>query len=261
VKLRIRQSFLTCAFLNLMVPGMGHAFLREYLFGLFIFLIMLIAVALFLVSFLVHLPTIAYILLFGLPVLFFLFTFVDLYRTLQRRRSQIKPGNSRLILFVAIAIAFQLAAPASPLHFILRNRPEVFRATDNNLSPLFSNGDLLKANPLAYAVDLFFFDKPVFHSLPDRFDVIRFSENDGPPKLGLVIGLPGENVEVLEGVVAVDGFPQPEPINAGIILSGDCPLTSVERSSILVTTVYLGRIERVVQIPLAGIRGKVDHLL
>jgi len=57
------------------LPGLAHALYREYLFGLFIFLIMQLGVALMVVSYLVDMPTLAKWLLLGLP---FVFTFSHL---------------------------------------------------------------------------------------------------------------------------------------------------------------------------------------
>ena len=259
--MRFRQSNVAAALLNLLLPGLGHAYWREYLFGLFVFLIMLIAVALFLVSFLVHLPRAAELILFGLPVVFYLFTFVDLFKTVQRRRVGFTPGGSRCLIFFAVGLAFQLAVPAAPFHFMLKNRPKVFRIADNNLSPLYRRGDIVKASSLTYAVDLFFFERPVFHSFPERFDVIRFVEGASDPRIGVVIGLPGERVEVLEGVVAVNGVPYPEPRGSSLILTGDWPLTSVGPSSILVATMYLSSVRSVVEVPLPNVQGKVDPIL
>ena len=81
---RFKDSISFAALLNLLLPGLGHSYWRDYTFGLFIFLILLVAATLFFVSFLVTLPVLVKIILFGLPTLFYIFSFLDLARTLRR---------------------------------------------------------------------------------------------------------------------------------------------------------------------------------
>jgi len=61
--------------LHLLLPGLGHVLAKEYVFGLFVFLVTLLAVVLFFVSFLVAMPPLAEFVLLGLPVIFYVFTF------------------------------------------------------------------------------------------------------------------------------------------------------------------------------------------
>ena len=67
----IRESVTFSSLLHLLLPGLGHVFWREYAFGLFVFLVMLIAAVLFFVSFLVTIPVLVKVLLLGLPLVFF----------------------------------------------------------------------------------------------------------------------------------------------------------------------------------------------
>jgi hypothetical protein len=261
MKLPFRQSISFGILLSLLLPGLGHAFWKEYLFGIFVLLVMLMGAALFFVSFLINLPTTAYIVMFGIPMVFYTFTFVDLSRTIRRKRAHLNLAARRSLIFLIAAVVSQVAVPASPFHFALRNTPSLHRMPDNHLSPALRKGDLIRSCYLAYTVDLFFLQRPLYHTLPERFDIVSFPDSDGHPRFGVVIGLPNEEVEVVGGAVIADGLPQMEPQDAGLILRGDCPLTSVGRYSILVSTVYFGKIDDVVEVPLARDIGKVDRLL
>lgn len=66
---------------NAIIPGAGHIYWRETLFGMFVFLVMLIAAVLFFFSFLIDLSFMVRLVLFGLPAVFFLFSMVDLGRS------------------------------------------------------------------------------------------------------------------------------------------------------------------------------------
>ena len=261
MKQHFRQSIPAALLLNLLVPGLGHIVWREYLFGLFIFLIMLIAAALFFVSFLINLPGIAYWILMLLPAIFYIFTFVDLSRTVQRKRTAISVSPSRFWIILCLGFAYQLAAPSALGNFAIRNHPAVFRIPDYNLKPGFQKGEIVKASRLAYSVDLFFLNQPLYYRLPERFTVVRYPDHSGGYKLGVVIGLPNEEVQVVEGVVIVDGYPQVVPAADDILLTGDLPLTAVGRYSILVATIRMNRIEKATEIPLTRPVGKVEPLL
>jgi len=247
--------------LHLLLPGLGHLLWREYLFGVFIFLVTLLASVLFIVSFLVHLPSVAGLVLFGLPLLFYAFSFLDLVRTVKARRQKNAPGYKVTIIFLLVGVAYQLLSPIAPLNFALRNLPEVFVQGDNRLSPLYSEGDLLKASRLSYIVDVFVVNRPILHTLPQRYDVVRFVDGSGRCINGIVVGLPGERIEIAGGVVVVNGLPDVGEAPGGIILTGECPLTFVGGYSILVVRLNLGRIDEVHEVPLTALIGKVGRFL
>jgi hypothetical protein len=75
--------------LNLLLPGLGHFYWREYAFGLFVFLVMLLASVLYVASFFVPMPGAVTWLVLGLPIMFYGFTFVDLARTARLKRVSI----------------------------------------------------------------------------------------------------------------------------------------------------------------------------
>ena len=261
VKLQFRKSIPFGSLLNLFLPGLGHIYWKDYMFGIFVFLVMLIAAALFFVSFLVKLPDAIYWILLGLPFVFFLFTFFDLAKVIRKKRGAFTISTTRWSIFLAIGLAYQLFAPISPLNFAIRNRPSVYKVANNQLYPLYKNGQYVRASSMAYSADLFFLKRPLYYRLPERFDVVSFTDTTGTSRFGVVIGLPGEEIEVAEGVVVANGYPQVEPSNAVILTGGDLPLTSVERFSILVATLYFGKVDRAYDVSLNGDIGKVKPLL
>lgn len=246
--------------LNLLCPGLGHVYWRECIFGVFIFLITLLAVVLFFLAVLVTLPPVAKLVLFGLPVIFYLFTFLDLGKAVMIKRGTKSRDRFIAAAVLVLAVMYQVLAPTAPTNFFLRNRPEVFRASDNSLSPFLGRGDLAAANSLAYKTKLFFLDRPVWHQLPQRGDVVRFVDFDLNPRTGLMLGLPGEQVEVVNGLLVVDGYPFSASLPDDRLLQGDMSLTSVEPSSILVAELKLGVVDKTYQVPIDGITGRVYRL-
>lgn len=231
------------------------------MFGIFVFLVMLIAAALFFVSFLVTLPAAIYWLLFGLPAVFFVFTFFDLAKTIRKRRGSLTPSTARWSIFLAVGLAYQLFAPIAAVNFAFRNRPSVFKVVNNQLYPVYKNGQYVRSSHLAYSADLFFLKGRLYYHLPERFDIVSFRDTTGASRFGVVIGLPGEDIQVSQGVVIANGYPQVEPSANELLTGGDLPLTSVERSSILVATLYFGKIDKAHDVVLNGDIGKVEPLL
>jgi hypothetical protein len=261
VKLQFRKSIPFGALLNLLLPGLGHVYWKDYMFGIFVFLVMLIAAALFFVSFLVTLPGVIYWLLFGLPVVFFVFTFFDLAKTIRKRRGSLFPSTARWSIFLAVGVAYQLFAPIAAVNFGIRNRPSIYKVANNQLYPVFKNGQYVRASHLAYSADLFFLKGRLYYRLPERFDIVSFKDTTGVSRFGVVVGLPGEEVEVAQGVVIANGYPQVEPSTNELLTGGDLALTSVERSSILVVTLYFGKVDRAYDVALKANIGKVEPLL
>ena len=261
VKLQFRKSIPFGILLNIFLPGLGYVYWKDYMFGIFVFLVMLIAAALFFVSFLVKLPTAVYWILLGLPFVFFVFTFFDIAKVIRKRRGGFTISTTRWSVFLMVGLAYQLFAPIAPVNFGIRNRPSIYKVANNQLYPLYKNGQYVRSSHLAYSADLFFLKQPLYYRLPERFDVVSFTDTTGMSRFGVVIGLPGEEVQVAEGVVVVNGYPQVEPPGSGILVGGDLPLTSVERYSILVATLYFGKVDKAYDVSLDGDIGKVGPLL
>jgi len=257
---KFRASITFGMILHLLFPGLGYIYWKEYTFGVFVFLIMLIASVLFFVSFLVNIPGTVIWLLLGLPTVFFLFSFFDLTRSIKGRQGKVNRSRGTSAVFFLLAIAFQFFAPNAPGNFMIRNAPEIFIMGNDRLEPTYRKGDVLITNPLAYAVDLFFLDRPVLRSLPDYFEAVRFDDASGRRITGIVVGLPGEFVEIQQGQLIVNSRPE-FPRNPGsIAFGGDWPLTVTPENSILAATLNLGRVDAVHQVSLVSLTGKVNRL-
>jgi len=256
-----RDSLIRGWFLNLLMPGLGHAFARQYSFGLFIYLVTLIGVVLFAASFFIDLSGLVLLLLFGLPVVFYLFTFVDLTRTVRAHRSTIRRGRRAWWWFLTAGMLYQIFAPTAAINLAWRNRPEVFYLETARLSPRYSAGTWLKASPLVYRLEIAGVSRSILHHLPERYDIVRFQTLNGDRAVGVVLGLPGEQVELISGVLVVNGLTDYNAAPLGAALAGDCRLTGVGEFSILVAIFNIGRVEQVVEVPLERVTGKISELL
>lgn len=127
------------------------------------------------------------------------------------------------------------------------------------MAPIFSKGDLLKTNPLSFTASIFFLDKPLLHSLPDRYDVVRFRLNDRN-KSGIVLGLPTEEIELIDGILVVDGLADFDGPGGGWLPGGDWPLTQAGSYSILLATLNFGNIDKVIEVPLDHVTGRVSKV-
>jgi len=207
--------------LNLILPGAGHVYRREYLFGLFVFLILLVAATLFLFSFLVALPESIKPVLFGLPTIFYVFSFVDLWRTVKREKCPRPRSLAAAWLFLFVAVTANLLTPLSPVNFLLRNAPEVMVVKEIELTP-------------------------VLKSAIERF--------------GLVVGLPGEEVALFNDSLFVDGYPAIDPSDPFTRLAGRVPLTLAAPDGILAVTLNNGVVDRVHRVPVRDIIGRGHRL-
>ncbi|HUV31561.1 MAG TPA: S26 family signal peptidase [Acidobacteriota bacterium] len=255
-----RESFAFSAILHLLFPGLGYLFWKEYAFGIFVFLIMLLASVLFFVSFLVSVPWHLKLVLMSLPLVFYLFSFFDLAKAVGMRRAKLRRSGRAAMVFLLLALVYQFLAPSAPGNFVIRNLPDVYVMNHNRLGPLFRRGEVLTANRLAYSANLVFFNYPVYHSLPAYFDVVRFADRDDRKYTGLVVGLPGDRIEMSGGTLIVNGRPEYHQFGNAFGLAGDWPLTAAQDNSILVATVNLGTIDSVHQVSLLALIGKVDRL-
>ncbi len=255
-----RNSFSFACLLNLLAPGCGHAFWREYAFGAFVFLVMILSALLAIVSVLLTLSVWVRIAMFALPVLFYVFTFVDLRRVVRGRKSPSR-GHRATMIFVAATIAWQLFSPIAPINFGGRNFPGIFRQSDNSLSPLYHQGDILLSNSLAYRASFFFVSQPQYFALPRTGELVRFVDSSGNQQVGIVAGLPGELIEIDDGklFVGADWYDLSEFV--GFALAGQVELTSVDSGSILVVRIRLGAVDSAEQVSIGSILGRVHKLL
>jgi len=258
--MRIEKSKFIAILLNLLMPGLGHVYWKEYLFGIFVFLIVLIGIILFFVSFFIELSTTIILGLLTLPVIFYFFTFVDLLKTIKQKSKSINPSKKTMLIFLFVGFVFQIAAPITPSNFLIRNFPEYFIVQQNNLSPLYHQGEILKADRMSYIVDIFFLEKPLLKDLPARYEVLRFVDDNGNKQVGLVLGLPTEEIEMAQGVLVVNGNPDINLPPGNLVFMGDIELTLINEYSILVATLNLGTIDKIYEIPFMNIVGKVEKV-
>jgi hypothetical protein len=255
-----RNSFAFAFLLNLLIPGLGHGFWREYAFAVFVLLVMMLSAILALVSFLLSLSLPVKALMYGLPMLYYAFTFVDLRRVVLKNRSAHR--SYRLSAsFLVVGIVWQTLSPLAPVNFFVRNAPEVFRLSDNSLSPRLRQGDWLCSNSLAYRANLFFVSRPQLYALPQRGELVRFADSTDARHVGLVLGLPGEQIEIAGRTLTANGVMFDLPEIYGASLSGNVTLTPVESASIMVVTVRIGMVDGIHQVPVTDILGKVHKLL
>ncbi len=257
---RVKDSYSFAFLLNVLLPGAGHLYWREYTFGLFVFLIALLAMTLFLASFIIPTTGVVIAMLFGLPMLFFLFTFVDLGKSITKRNRISQRTTKTMILYLVGAIAFQFFSPIAPVNFVLRNPPEVFTVDGNFLSPAFNDGDLVLANPLAWRADLVFVDGHYWFEIPRRGEIVRFRNGRPSSGTGVILGMFGEEVQIVDGVLVVDGIPQEADLPGQRLLQGDMALTLTNPTSILIATLNLGVVDRTYQVPADSLIGRVYKL-
>ena len=246
--------------LNLLLPGAGHLYWREYLFGTFVFLVMVIASVLFFFSFLVNLPLVLKATLFGLPTLFYAFTFVDLGKVICLKRTR-KAHSVRLawiVILAALALSFIL--PLSPLNFALRNRPQIARVEAGQLGTLTGGSSLCLVDRSAYRVNLFFLDEPYPRRLPERWDLVLFHEPGGLARTGLVLALGGEEATFFNDSLFVDGFPMASHESLSLEHGGQVPLLRVDSDRLLVATLKQGAIDEALQVWPRDVIGKVHRL-
>lgn len=247
--------------LNLLLPGLGHVYVREYLFGLFIFLVMLMAAVVAYVTFLIPMSKWAVLFLLGLPLLFYVFTFVDLQKTFNKKAERVNRSNRFILLIAMLALTYQFLSPTALVCFGRHNGPEIFRQDSSHLEPLYGQGEMLVSNRLSYQVDLILFDSPALHRLPERFDVVRYLDSSGERKCGVVLGYAGEEIEVIDATLLIDNIPVWEASPLGAPLAGQWLPTSADAGQLLVADFRNGRIVKTTAVNLDDLHGKVSRIL
>ncbi len=247
--------------LQILMPGLGHAYWKEYAFGLFVFLVMLLTSAIFFVSLLIPLSSLAKFALLGLPLVFYLFAFFDLAKSVRMRRSSIKHTTRIAIICLVVGLVYQIASPSAPGNFIIRNHPSVSRVGGSQLAPFLRSEEWFWVNRAAYAADVFFLNRPLLHKLPEFTDLIAYHETDGVTRYGMVMGGLSESIEVSAGILYLNGSPINDLLPKGLLLAQDWPLTTSDETSILVATLSAGAIAAFQSVSLADIDGQVHRLM
>ena len=246
--------------MHVILPGAGHLYWREYLFGTFVLLVMIIASVLFFFSFLVELPSAIKVVLFGLPLVFYVFTFIDLWRVVLRNDRKRVHSSTTARVFLITSLAACFLVPLSPVNFVILNRPQIVKVEGGQLGRAPEERALCLVDRSAYRVNLFFLDEALTRRSPDRWDWVRFHDQTRTMQTGLVLGYSSEEVTAFSDSLFVDGFPvdRPESLSLG---SGDqVPLTHVDPGCILVATLNQGGIDKTYQISPRDVIGKVHRL-
>ena len=246
--------------LNFILPGAGHVYWREYLFGTFVFMVMAIASVLFFFSFLVELPIGVRVVLFGLPTIFYCFSYIDLWRAILRSGKNKARSAYGAWVFLLVVLVLNLALPLSPTNLVLRNLPQMFSVETGQLDSMPKGRVFCVVDRSAYRVNLFFLSEPYPRRTPARWDLVRFNDQNQTAQFGRVLGRSGEEVAFFNDSLFVDGYSVLGPETFSTESGGQVPLTRVDPDAILVATLNKGVIERTFQISPRDVIGKVHRL-
>ena len=83
--------------------------------------------------------------------------------------------------------------------FLVYGFGEQVLISGNSMQPQLSAQDVVLMNRIIYVT-----------GTPDRFDVVVFEREDGKKNVKRIIGLPGETVQVADGIVYINGEPLDE---------------------------------------------------
>lgn len=244
--------------LNLLLPGAGHVYFKEYVFGTFVLLISLLAAGLIYLTLLIELNFWAKLILFGLPLVFYFFTFFDLINSINRKKERKTRGFAFSVIIYVVALSYQALAPTAPVNFMITNGPIPFVLNNNRLAPVYAKGTLMKISRLSYSVKILGLGRPVIHHLPERYDIVRFRIENGSFHNAVVLGLPQEVIELIDGTVIINGLPDFEGWMGGVSITGSMSPLTVADGNLLVATLNLGAIDEAFQISLNQIIGKVE---
>lgn len=216
---RFADTYGFAALLNILTPGLGHLYRRDFLFGAFIFLIIQLAAILFFVSLLISLPLLALGFIFTLPALFFVISFIDLERTVRKKKKTL-PSKAAIWLLL-LAVLLQFVSPTAPVNFFIRNAPTIQTATAEPGAPGVNEGDLLVINPAAYRVNIVFMPSSLIYDFPRPVQNVAFN-SDNSRHTGMILGLSGDEVQIVDGYLAINdtAIALPESIsNASLSLT------------------------------------------
>ena len=231
-------------------------FVREYLFGLFVLLVMLLASVLAVAVFFIDLSRWGTVLLLAVPIIFYIFTFADLKKHVAQTKNR-NLSSALGYLFIGIGIAYQLFAPSSPLNVVWRNHPTLVIANESYAPPTIRKDDWLFVNRAAYILEIAYLSQPLIHDVPDRYEIVYFEGESRRREIGLVLGFPREQIEISDSLLLVDGAPDFDLPPRGVALTGEWPLTFVDDGSMLIATLHFGRIDRLEMVPVTRLIGRI----
>ena len=138
----------------------------------------------------------------------------------ERQRKKRRAGFTELCLtiLVAFVLVFGFVRP-----FVL----EAFRIPSESMVPTLEVGDRVLANKFIYRF-----------SEPERGDIVVFEsvgEGDDQKLIKRVVALPGDEIEVRNGTVLVNGEEQEEPyLNRGLPFNGSYQPTEIPEGEVFV---------------------------
>jgi signal peptidase I len=151
-----------------------------------------------------------------------IYAIVDAVRGARNSRPPASRARS-IALFLVIGLATQLF-----MSTVVRSLfAEAYRVPTNSMAETLLAGDYLFTTKLPYGATWPWTRSPLFQDrVPDRGDVIVFNYPPNPAQqfLKRVIGLPGEQVEIVDKVVYIDDQPLEEDY-VKIIRAGSQPRT------------------------------------
>ncbi|MGA1864980.1 MAG: signal peptidase I [bacterium] len=179
-------------YLSQILPGLGHMYLKKWLwgiffvFGLFVFSIIKDFSPLFLVS----------------GVIFKAFTCFHAYKSSPIRREQSK---NFIIIFVIIIFAVCLAVEYLPITFttfIKENIVQAYKIPAGSMLETLQIGDHLLVKKFAY-----------YLKEPERGDIVvfKYPKDQKRDFIKRIIGLPGEKIEIKDKKVFINGKQLNEP--------------------------------------------------
>jgi len=127
-----------------------------------------------------------------------------------KEKAKAKAGQKGIMGFVR-SVAPALAVALAIRAFLF----EPFSIPSGSMLPTLQIGDYVVVTKFAYGVRIPFTNKMLFQAgIPKRGDVIVFERPTTQPEtlIKRVVGLPGELVSIVDGVVTIDGKEQPRSL-------------------------------------------------
>lgn len=114
------------------------------------------------------------------------------------------------LLRIIIRVFVYIAVVISAAWFFVNSFLNQAIVSGNSMSPVLEAGDMCLINRLSYDI-----------GNPKRYDIIVFSRQDtGKQNIKRIVALPGETVQILDGVLYINGKELDDPFTSPISLPG-----------------------------------------
>lgn len=130
-----------------------------------------------------------------------------------------RPYKENVKLQFMTKLVTELIIVVSAAYLLITYTCEQTIVLGNSMNHVFSDGQTVLVNRLAY-----------LFGEPKRYDIIYFKAqgiDSGRTYIKRIIGLPGETVQITDGIVYIDGVPLSDDINSDIILSSGMAQTPI----------------------------------